>query len=173
MKNLIRKEVLEKRKNLNYSGLSIKIIKNLINTKEYKQSKNIICYYPLKYEVDTSYCINDNDKNIFLPRVNGNFLDICDCSNLKKGCFGIYEPQTEAIKDYSKIDMIIIPCLAADRKGYRIGYGKGYYDRFLPTLPLNCKKVILVYSDFLYDNIFPENHDIQSDMIISEKEIIL
>lgn len=172
MKNKLRTIALEKRKLINSYTLSIKIIDNLISTNEYKTSKNIIAYYPLKYEIDTKICFLDKTKNWFLPRVNDNILDICPFSQLQRGSFGIMEPNTNALLDYSIIDMIIIPACACDKNGYRLGYGKGYYDRFLPLLSSSCKKIVLTFSELLFDNIYPDKYDVKSDIIITEKEII-
>ena len=172
MKLELRKEALEKRKSLNHIELSEIIVQNIKNSREYQKSKNIINYYPLKYEVDTKNLLNDKNKTWYLPRVNGENLEICLNKNLKKGSFGIIEPQCECIKDYSSIDMIIIPACAADIDGYRLGYGKGYYDRFLPKLPITCQKVVVIYSELLYKTICPENFDIKVDMVITDKEIL-
>lgn len=172
MKNTLRKFALEKRKTLDYINLSRKIINNLLSLPEYKKSKNIISYYPLKYEADTKICMQDKGRNIYLPRVKGDLLEICICKNLCKGSFGIMEPQTEAINDFSDIDIILIPACAADKKGYRLGYGKGYYDRFLPLLPESCKKVILIYSELVFDDVYPTNYDIKSDIIVTDKEVL-
>lgn len=172
MKNQLRREALEKRKTFNCADLSSKIIKNLFFTEEYKKSRNIICYYPLNYEVNTLVCFKDKSKNFFLPRVKENFLEICPYGNLRKGSFGILEPTTPAEHDFSIFDAVIIPACAADREGYRLGYGKGYYDRFLLNLSSDCKKIILVYSQLLYDSIFPEKYDVKADMVISDKEIL-
>lgn len=171
MKNELRKKAIEIRKTLDCELLSSKIVNNLKNIKEYQKSKNIISYYPLKYEADITGCLNDN-KNWFLPKVNGNNLDICPYGKLKKGSFGIMEPITEPIKDYSQINMIIIPACAADKNGYRLGWGKGYYDRFLPNLYNNCTKVVIVYSPLLFNTIFPDKFDVKGDIIISDKEIL-
>ena len=171
MKNELRKEALEKRKMLNCNELSEKIIKNLISLPEYRSSKDIICYYPLKYEADTKMCLEDNQKNWYLPRVNGEALDICPFGNLSKGAFGILEPMTNPISDYEKINMVIIPACAADKSGYRIGWGKGYYDRFLPLLKQTCKKVVLIYSSLLYNTIYPDKNDVKADIIVTDKGI--
>ena len=98
-------------------------------------------------------------------------MEICPCDDLCRGSFGILEPQTKPITDYSFIDMVIIPACAADKNGYRLGYGKGYYDRFLPLLPITCKKVILIFSDLLYETVYPENYDVKADMIVTENII--
>lgn len=171
MKSEIRKEAIEKRKMLNCKELSEKIIKNLTSLSEYIKSKNIICYYPLKYEADTKLCLNDSEKTWYLPKVNGELLDICPFGNLKKGAFGILEPQTNPINNYENINMVIIPACAADKSGYRIGWGKGYYDRFLPRLNETCKKVVLVYSSLLYNTVYPDKNDVKADIIVTDKEI--
>ena len=172
LKNNLRKIALEKRKLLDCNKLSNKIMQNLTSLPKYKESKHIISYSPLKYEVDTRYCNQDKTKDIYLPRVNGDNLDICPCSDLCKGSFGILEPQSSAIIDYSYIDMVLIPACAVDKNGYRLGYGKGFYDRFLPLLPANCLKVVLIFSELLFDTVYPDKYDVKSDIIITEKEII-
>lgn len=172
MKNELRIEALEKRKELNCSELSSLILKNLFELPEYRRSKNIICYHPLKYEADTKECFKDGCKNWFLPRVNGSMLEICPLGSLKKGSFGILEPQSEPIEDYSDIDMIIIPACAADIRGFRLGWGKGYYDRFLPCLPQSCIKAVLVYSELVYETVYPDEYDIKADIIVTDKEIL-
>lgn len=173
MKNKLRIEILEKRKKINIIEISTKIISNLFLLDEYKKSKNIICYYPLKYEINTCSCFQDESKNWFLPRVNNLNLEICPYNNLylSKGSFNITEPTNSEINNLELIDMVIIPSIASDRNGYRIGYGKGYYDRFLPKLQEKTIKVVLTCSEFLFDTIFPEKHDFKSNIIITDKEI--
>ena len=171
-KNELRKFALEKRKTLDRKALSEKAVKNLMSLKEYRESRNIICYYPLKYELDTRLLFEDNTKNRHLPKVKGDNLNICPFGVLKPGSFGILEPDTQPLKDYSNIDMIIIPACAADRKGFRLGYGKGYYDRFLSILPLQCKKVIIVYSELLFETVFPDKYDFKCGMIVTDKDIL-
>lgn len=174
MKNKLRKLSLEKRKCINIEFCSNQIINHLFSLEEYKSSKNILCYYPLKYEVQTIKCIEDKTKNIFLPRVNGNDLEICKYSKetLQKGCFNIMEANQCTKASQVKIDIIILPAVAADINGYRIGYGKGFYDRFISKLEYNPFKIMLLYSECLYENIYPENFDTKADIIITEKSIL-
>ncbi len=174
MKNYLRKTALKKRKNLPHEIYDKRILNNLFSLDEYKKSKNIICYYPLKYEVNTLICISDTSKQWFLPRINGENLDICPYFKDKTtvGSYNIVEPLTDKIQNLNFTDMIIIPAVAADINGYRLGYGKGYYDRFLPCLKPSAVKVILIYSDLLFSSVYPENHDVKSDIIITDKEII-
>lgn len=174
MKNELRKISLKKRKNLSTDLLSKKIIANLITLEEYKKAKNILCYYPLKYEVQTQECLNDNSKNWFLPRVNNLDLEVCRYSKaeLKIGTYGILEPTGPKINTLKDIDMVIIPAIGADINGYRIGYGKGYYDRFLSSFDYPVLKVIVIYSELIYPNVFPNEYDKKSDIIVTDKEIL-
>ena len=173
MKNELRKLSLQKRKELDVKTLSEKILNNLFQLEEYKKAKHILTYFPLKNEVQTQKCFNDYSKTWYLPRVNGEELEVClyDSEQLSKGNFNIQEPTNDRIRDLNFIDMVIIPCVASDKNGYRIGYGKGYYDRFLPLLPKTCYKVILGYSVLLFDSVYPTEYDVKSDFIITDKEI--
>lgn len=173
MKSQLRKLALQKRKELDVDTLSKKIMNNLFSLEEYIKAQNVLTYFPLKYEVQTQNCFSDNSKTWYLPRVNGSDLEICkyDSTKLLKGNFNIQEPTNQQILNFDFLDMVIIPCVAADKNGYRIGYGKGYYDRFLPNLPSDCKKVVLVYSELLFDNVFPDVFDVSVDVLITDKEI--
>ncbi len=174
MKSELRQIALEKRKTFPTEDYSRKIIDNLFSLNEYKNAKNILCYYPLKYEIQTIKCIEDKTKVIFLPRVNGDDLEICKCSKneLTVGCFGIMEPNNNIKSTHEKTDIVILPAVAADINGYRIGYGKGYYDRFFAKLDYNPLKIMLVYSDLIYTNAYPNEFDIKADIIVTEKNIL-
>lgn len=173
MKNELRKFAKEKRHHLDIETLSEKIIDKLINLDEYKNSKNILNYYSFGFEICTHKCFEDKTKNWFLPRINIDDLDICpfNCEKLTKNKYGILEPSTTPINDINLIDMIIIPSICSDRNGYRIGYGKGFYDRLLKKLNNDCIKVILTYSDFFFDNVYPDEYDEKGKIIITDKEI--
>ena len=173
MKNELRKLALQKRKELDVQSLSIKVLGNLFSLDEYAFAKNILVYYPLKNEIQTQECLNDFSKTWYLPRVNGENLEVClyDSTKLSKGNFNIQEPTNKKILNLNLLDMVIIPCVAADVNGYRIGYGKGYYDRFLPSLSSSCKKVLLVYSDLLFDTVYPDEYDVKVDILVTDKQI--
>ena len=166
MKNELRKKSLVIRKSLNTVVLSEAVMKNLFDSQEYKQAKNILCYYPLDSE--------DSNKKIFLPRVCGDKLEICPYSEgqIKTGSYNIKEPVTNAIDNTDIIDLVIIPAVAADKNGYRLGYGKGYYDRFLKTNCQNSIKVILCFSQLIYETVYPEQHDVKADIIVTDKNIL-
>ena len=173
MKNELREKAIEIRKRLNTEELSKKILQNLVCLEEYKRSKNIICYYPLPKEVNTIPLLNDTSKNWYLPRVNGSKLEICKYNKgeLTCGSFNIQEPIGQKLDDLTNIDMIIVPAIAADKNGYRLGWGKGYYDRFLSSFVNKHKTIVLVYSELVFDTVYPQNHDVKCSILISDKEI--
>lgn len=150
MKKELRRFALSKRKEIIYE-------QNLIfdKIKPYLENKKIIgLYYPLKYELDLLFLIKEfkNIKFVF-PKVFGEEIRFLDgnIDTLKKGKFNVLEPQgTEIDKDL--IDLIIVPGLIVNSRGYRIGYGKGYYDRYLKdykneTLILISKELYLDFKE--------------------------
>lgn len=174
MKSQLRKYAKEYRKNLNTKELSLKIYEQLINLNEYKKAKNICSYYSFGNEVCTDFYFQDTTKKWYLPRIDKEDLKICPYNKenmVINSSYKIPEPLTKEETNPEKIDMIIIPALAADKNGYRIGYGKGYYDRLLKSLPHHPLKIVLVYSDLLFENIYPESFDEKSNIIITDKEV--
>ena len=175
MKEQLRKQSLELRKTLPLAKISKEIINNLFSLKEYKNAENVLCYYPLPFEIDVKPCFCDKSKKWYLPRVKGKNLEICEylgSKNIKEGSFKIFEPINEKVNNLNILDLIIVPCVCADRNGFRLGYGKGFYDRFLASLNHNPVKVLLVPSVLLYENVFPEKNDIKCNIVITEFEKI-
>lgn len=89
--------------------------------------------------------------------------------DLTKGTYGISEPSVVKTADEKDIDVILVPGLAFDRHGGRMGFGKGYYDRLLETS--SAVKIGLCYDFQLFDTIPTESHDVPMDYIVTEKEI--
>lgn len=120
------------RKNLPLDEISKKAVEKICDNILYKNSKNIMLYYPTNFEINLLELLKD-DKNFYLPRVNGVNLDVCSYKigdELKKSDFGIFEPVCPSeIKDV--LDLVIVPALLADCDNYRLGYGGGFYDRFI------------------------------------------
>lgn len=173
MKQELRKTAKEKRKNLFCHRINSLVQQNLYKSRAYKQAKNIMCYFSAGSEISTVDYFNDTSKNWFLPKIEGENLIVCpyDKNNLFLNKYNIQEPNSRPIEDLSILDLIIIPAVCADKNGFRIGYGKGYYDRFLKKLQSSCFRIILTYEELLYDNVFPEQFDEKADMIITQKGI--
>jgi len=116
---------------------SIQIENKLENFEKFLLSKNILFYFPINNEVNTLNLIKKyiGIKNIYLPKTNKDQLSFHKINNieeLKKGNYSIYEPpEINDTADLKCIDLIIVPLLAVDKNGNRLGYGKGYYDKFL------------------------------------------
>ena len=86
-------------------------------------------------------------------------------ADLQQGAYGIMEPCGEVFTDYDSIDVAIIPGMAFDKQGHRLGRGKGYYDRFLSKIP-KVYKIGLCFSWQLVDEVPCDEHDIIMDEII-------
>lgn len=146
-KNEIRKRALELRRQLLSEDIdknSINICKQLLSTDWYRDARELLVYAAIQEEVNLSYFINqalDDKKCIYFPKVFGSemeFYQVSSMDELSKGAFGVPEPPLENIrwkeKDFFST-IILVPGVAFDRNGMRIGYGKGYYDRFLKKHP--------------------------------------
>ena len=169
MKKQLREKAKNIRKTLNTKELSDLIYKKLINLDEYKNSKNICTYYSFRDEVITKHFFSDKTKNWFIPKMNNEELLICpyDEKKIEINKYNIKEPKTDAI-NIELIDLIIVPALAVDKNGYRIGYGKGYYDKLLKKLT-TTKKIIITFSDLFFENIHPDIFDEKCEIIVTDK----
>ena len=176
-KKSLRNLLLEKRDNTSFDMMKIashNIQKSLKNINEFKNAKKIGVYYPIGSEIPTQDIIQEllsNGKDVFLPRVieeNLEFRKIKDFSSLEKGRFDILEPKEDCEKD-NCLDVILVPTVAISPKGVRLGYGYGYYDRFLAinkstTISLTLEKQIV-------KSIPREKHDIIIDWIVTEDRV--
>ena len=137
----------------------------------FQTADTILLYWSLSNEVDTHNFIEKWSKNktILLPVVADNDLILRKyngLSCLKVGTFNICEPaEGEDFTDFSAIDLCIIPAVAFDKQGNRLGKGKGFYDRLLPHI--NAVKVGVCFDVQLIENIPHEAWDIKMDLILS------
>lgn len=91
-------------------------------------------------------------------------------TNLKPNRWEVLEPAGTPRVDAQELDAIIVPALAADRRGYRLGYGKGFYDEFLAAC--NCPLICPLHSSCLMDRLPVSGHDVPVDLIVTELEVI-
>lgn len=173
----LRAFFLQKRKEI--SSDRKRILDNLIcgsirELPEYKRACRILVYSPIRNEIDMNILfdnIKEDGKSTLFPRCFGDEMRFAEISSesLCRGSFGILEPPTESdyVSYFTSTDVCILPCLAVDRNGYRLGYGGGFYDRFLVDFP--GIKIAAVYSDFVVDKIFFESFDIPADIIVTEE----
>lgn len=141
----------------------------------FMMAEKILMYHSLADELSTLEFIDrwSGRKRFFLPRVNGVNLEVLpyDRSTLKLGAFHIEEPTGDDVVDADEMELIVVPAIAYDRKGNRVGRGKGYYDRLLAST--RAVKVGVGYGFQLIDEeIDAEPHDVRVDMVITEKGVI-
>ncbi len=155
------------------------IAKRLLSMEEVKKSRLICSYVSKGSEAGTRTLIKKllkESKKVLVPVVENDTLkvsEIKDIKELKKGAFGIPEPRKEFLRfaEPSHIDAILVPGIAFDRRGRRVGYGKGYYDRLLKKLK-NATKIALAYEFQIIKTIPAEKHDTSVDFIVTEKNVI-
>lgn len=156
---------------------SEKICERLTSLPEFKNAKNVLIYYPTKNEVRVDGIITEalKEKRVFLPVIDkGEILasEFSKDDKLVSKTFGVMEPENPRILSPEKIDLVIVPGVAFDKTGKRIGYGKGFYDKFLKKIRKGVPVIALAY-EFQVINKIPGNHlDMAVDKIITEKEII-
>lgn len=176
---------------------SRKIFELLSDTKEYKDATDVLIYASTRYEVVTDDIILDclsEGKRVFCPKVTDRksstmkFVRIYSLEDLKEGYFGIREPEIDSESEiYGKpgpkedteaadanedetpfYPLIIMPGVAFDRENNRIGYGGGFYDRFLSLHP-KIRTIAICFECQMFDGILPrEAMDVRPDLIISE-----
>jgi 5-formyltetrahydrofolate cyclo-ligase len=156
---------------------SNKIMEQIEGLPAFKSSKRILIYYSIPGEVQTVDFLEKykNVKELYLPVVEGSVLSVKKYTgkdNCVKGPFGILEPEGKCIETLNEVDLIVIPGVAFDRNGNRLGRGKGYYDKLLYTIPSTTLKAGICFDFQLLENIPVDPWDIQMNLIVTEKEVI-
>jgi len=171
-KSIIRKLILRREYSNQYILEKSNIIKqNLFNNIDFNNINTVHIYLSKEKEVDTwniiEHILNNFDTKIIVPKINGDELEhyYFDKNNLVKNKYDIYEPIDGDLYEKDCFDLIIIPLLGINKRGYRIGYGKGYYDRFLSKY--SGLKIGLSLEDPI--DFKEEKHDIKLDKCIFTK----
>lgn len=167
IKRELRRWAKCEREKLDIESLSKVLVKKLQVMEEYQQAKNVMIFYPLKYEVNLLSLLNDKTKSFYLPKIEGESLLCCPFNKkteLCESCFKTKEPISEAVNK-EILDLVIVPALAVDKNNYRLGYGGGFYDRFLKDL--ECIKLTCISKTMVIESVFPSEHDIPVEIIIT------
>lgn len=152
-------------------------VSKVLQFPELIEAKTVCVYMPAGNEIDTTeiirYC-KENGKRLAAPRVSGDTMEFyyfTDETDMEQGAYDIWEPTgTEAVEDEESL--VIMPGVAFDLSCNRIGYGKGYYDRYLSAHP-RMKKVALAYDFQIVGRIKREVHDVRPDMVVTESRVIM
>jgi len=185
-KEEIRRKILKKRLSLSSEDIGDKsrqAFLNLAETIEYINSQNIMFYVATRSEVQTEEMIKTSikmGKNVFVPIILPECLNLAPSKifdfdiELGKGKKGILEPKKEYYRLFpsENIDLIIVPGIAFDLSGNRIGRGFGYYDNFLRKVRSSAKIIALAFEMQIVKKIPNDKNDIPVHKIITEKRII-
>lgn len=157
---------------------SKKIVNTLIQSKAYQNSKTVHCYVSIdkQKEVETKNLILrllDSGKNVVVPKIVGDVqlrhIQIYSMDELKENEWGVAEPADghQNIVNVDELDLVIVPMVAGDHYRNRLGYGKGFYDRFLKGT--EAFKIGLLYELQVHQEpLITEDHDVTLDLLITE-----
>ena len=177
IKEQIRRHFKTRRRTLSCEHVRInsdKICENFLDSDIYKNCQNILAYSTIQNEVDLSQIINQallDNKNLFLPRVEGdsmNFFRINNTDKLQIGSYNILEPQNGTVYQDSTNSIMLVPGIAFSTQGARIGFGKGFYDKYL-SQHNSIFKIGIAYDWQITKSWVTNEFDINMNMIITEK----
>jgi 5-formyltetrahydrofolate cyclo-ligase len=182
-KKSLRKLMLDRRRALSAADRrrnSRLIQEKLISRAEYADAHVVALYSPIHNEVEMEGVVDhalSSGKTVLLPAVSRTggllFRELTQTSCMHEGKYGILEPcVSNRVYDPAEADIIVVPGIAFDMKGHRIGYGKGYYDKTLHHLEGQGRIIAVCYDFQLVDVIAGEPHDVKIDLVITEKRIV-
>lgn len=155
------------------------IARNVKSLQQFQHAKVIHTYVSSKKnEVDTRTLIEDalkSGKRVVVPVTNVDLerldhSEIFSLDELRPGTFGILEPTMIRPINLALVDLVLVPVVGVDRKGNRIGFGKGYYDRFLKII--RKPRIALAYAFQVLEEVPKGQDDVAVDFVVTEKEII-
>jgi len=181
----IRKQHLERRAKISSEVRAVrdrKICNNILSSAVYRYADIILLYYPVKGEVDVLPVMEAAmamGKKVAFPRCREQdrsmtFHYVSSTEDFERGAYGLWEPfaslpSFDPLKDGEKNVLCIVPAVVYDRKGYRIGYGGGYYDRFFGVF--KPASIGVVYEEFIVKSVPHGRYDISVDVVATERGI--
>lgn len=187
-KKILRKEILKKRENIDKvkkENMDTEILNSFYKSKYYNEAINIFIYISYGSEINTRDIINralKEKKRIYVPRTEFktrtmDAVEISSLDNLIESSYGILEPsKNEPCIDPNELDLIVVPGVAFDRNGGRMGYGAGFYDRYFSKINKNnigrITKLALAYDFQVTDEVPMGELDVPVDYVLTEKEFI-
>jgi len=174
----LRKQLLDARDELSHDFIKIasnRIRDNLRKIDFYRQASLIGAYYSIGSEVQTHDLLQEffnQGKEIALPRVEKSdlvFKKISSLADLEIGNFSVMEPK-EKCETVKKLDVVLVPAIALTREGHRLGYGFGFYDRYLHGK--KSKKIGLTYAKHVLRSFPHDGHDVKMDCVVTEDAVI-
>ena len=179
-KRTLRAATLAKRRELTQQQVAsqgLALQHRFLNLPEFQRAKVLALYAPIHHEVETSAVASaalTAGKMLLYPAVQGDDLKFCrggSLGELAPGRYGVPEPAGEPCNP-EDADLIVVPGVAFDLFGRRIGYGKGFYDRSLHRLEGSGRLVAFCYDFQLFQEIVGEPHDVAMDLIVTELRVV-
>ena len=180
-KKEIRTEVKKRRREADEETLhekSLQILERFRQLSAYKDASLLLAYVDAKREVETRLlmrCAWDDGKKVAVPRVDGDgimhFYYLRSLKDLEPGAFGIMEPRADCRICEPEEGLLLMPGVAFDEQGHRVGYGGGYYDRYLEKHP-HLIHIALAFEFQIFPEVPSEKHDICPDLIVTENRIL-
>lgn len=177
-KTEVRKEGFRKRSEIDKKELEIKsriVCEKLMEI--IADHGNVMLYSPAGKELDVTPAIQSclsGGKRVFLPYVHEGRIGISEIKkypeDTREGTFGIREPAEKQNADPAILDAVVVPGISFDRRGFRVGHGHGYYDRFLKNLA--AKKIGVCFGFQVVQKIAETDSDVRMDMVISDEELL-
>lgn len=179
-KQKLRRRILKMRESLSPEEVrekSLAVCERLVSHPAFNSGETILFYSPIRKEVDIRPAMEkawSAGKRVVLPKVEPKTKTLA-CYRLQRGeplvsgIFGILEPPGEESARIApeSLDLVVVPGIAFDEQGYRLGYGGGYYDRFFARYPGSFLRVGVAYSFQVVSTIYPEKHDQRLDGLIT------
>lgn len=180
MKDNLRKVILAKRASLSPAEIKNKsdeIRKRLFSLREFKEAEVVMFFVSYRSEVNTHKMISQalKGKIVAVPKTSSRSMVpsiITSMKELSPNKKGILEPKKIRKIGLKDIDVVIVPGIAFDKKCHRLGYGRGYYDKFLKKVP-NAVKIGLAFDLQIVKDMPHEKHDIPVNKVITEKRILI
>ncbi|MBQ8358316.1 MAG: 5-formyltetrahydrofolate cyclo-ligase [Oscillospiraceae bacterium] len=173
-KKALRREIREKKREMSLEEMearSARLGELFVQTEAYRNAKTVYGYLPYNQEVRTvpilERAIRDG-KRVAVPKVYGDtmrFIYLNDLSRVEKSEMGIPEPIADEPVAVDKTALVLMPGLAFDEAGHRVGYGGGFYDKFLTAEP-NHPTVALCYDFQMFAHLDTEEFDIPVDLVL-------
>jgi len=183
MKEIARLENLTKRNSLSKEVVERKsrlVEEKFLKLPEFEKAKLVMVYYGVKSEVATKGIIEKalkQGKRVVLPVTNfeNNSLkpvEITSLEELKKTKFGLMEPRNGKEVKKSEIELIVVPGVAFDGKGSRIGTGRGFYDSLLGKISTKVPLVGLCFEENFQESLPSESHDVKMNIVVTDRQVL-
>lgn len=180
-KNLVREKLLTLRRQCEADyclELSRRVQARFLATESFRRARCLALYSPVHNEVETEAVAREAlaaGKSLVYPRVRGKELDFVkveDPGLLKPGRFAVPEPVGGEVVVLQDVNLLVVPGVAFDLAGHRLGYGKGFYDRCLAEFSVAVERVGFSYDFQVIDALPVLPHDQRLSMLITEKRIL-